>query len=174
MKINYELDEFSTSTIETITNHLRIEKIPHLIEGNQLLVDKSDEFAVDKILSEFGEVEQNQVITEDSNSAVKKPDWKVAYERDQLRRVEKVPSIPKPPKSQNVKETQQSSIFQTIGMVLGGIFGVAIVVAAFLDPTYEGRIYLFLPAIICAGVGLAIGMAVDRLVDTFRGQKKTY
>ncbi len=174
MKINYELDEFSATTIEAITNQLRTKKIPHLIEGNQLLVSKNDEIAVDKILSEFGVVEQNQLITEDSNSTIKKPDWQVAYERDQLRRVEKVPAIPKPPKPKTVRDTKESSIFQTIGMVLGGIFGVAIVVAAFLDPTYEGRIYLFLPAIICAGIGLAIGMALDRLVDIIRGHKKNY
>lgn len=170
MNINYELDEFSTTTIETITNQLRIKKIPHLIEGNQLLVSKSDEFAVDKILSEFGVVEQNQLIPEDSNSAVKKPDWQVAYERDQLRRVEKVPSIPKPSKPKTAKETEESSIFQTIGMLLGGIFGVAIVVAAFLDPSYEGRIYLFLPAIIFGVVGFFIGSAIDSAINKSKGR----
>ena len=56
------------------------------------------------------------------------------------------------------------------GALVGGGFGVAVVIAALTDPTYEGTVYIFLPAIIFALVGFWLGSGVENLIR--RGRKK--
>ena len=148
MKINYELQEFSDEACTEISRQLRTELIPHILESKSLLIDKINEGAVDEILSKIGSVHSLQ---EQQDST-----WVPA-----LTTREKVNTT-------SGRSDDEPGGIALIGALIGGGFGVLMVIAALSDPNYEGRVYLFLPAIIFAVVGFYVGSGIEKGVRQAR------
>lgn len=171
MKINYELDEFEATEIQQIESELRNSRIPFLMEGNQLLIDKSDEPAVDIIISLLGTVHSPATSPAPPSPYVDDNPMHPFY-RD-LRYVERQQSkelsaIRRSSGLTRSKITEGGISF--IGAVIGAIFGILLVVAQFQDPNYQGRVYLVLPAIIFGGIGLFVGSGIENMIRKFQGK----
>jgi hypothetical protein len=148
MKINYELEEFSDETCTEISKQLRTELIPHILEKKTLLIDKINEDAVDEILSKVGSVHSLQA----------KPD-PVRAPAFTTREIAATTS--------GRSEDEPGGI-ALAGALIGGGFGVLVVISALTDPNYEGRVYLFLPAIIFAVVGFYVSSGIEKIIRQTR------
>jgi hypothetical protein len=67
-----------------------------------------------------------------------------------------------------MKSDDEPGAIAMAGLLIGGGFGVLVVIAAFLDPTFEGRVYIFLPAIIFGVIGFAVGSGIEKVVRHVR------
>ena len=148
MKINYELEEFSDETCAEISRQLRTELIPHILENKSLLIDKTNEGVVEEILSKIGSVHS-------------------------LQEHQETTCVPELTTREIVNTTSgrpndEPGGIALVGALIGGGFGVLVVIAALSDPNYEGRVYLFLPAVIFAVVGFYIGSGIEKGVRQTR------
>jgi hypothetical protein len=174
MQINYELDELELQVRQKIESELRITKIPYLLEGDQLLINKADERAVDKIISQLGTVHNPGA------TLMSPPDF---VDNQPFYRPYRSPA-PSPQKLspiddfalRNLKQKEGSlkndngGWITTVGGLLGAAFGVLIVIAAFISPENEGRIYIFLPAIIFGALGLFLGSGIESVIRKLSGK----
>lgn len=71
MRINYDLSEIGAASREQIEAKLTQEKILYLLDGNRLSVDKSDEIAVDRIISASERIEEFFEATQSEARAVR-------------------------------------------------------------------------------------------------------
>lgn len=175
MNVAYELQDLSQTEVSWIIDQLLLGRIPHIVEGDTILINKSDESEADQIISQLGKFNVSDSADVLGNSHVSTPAWKKRLEHDHPELFQPAPTKLKPIRTSASRKTMKTSAFPDeggpfamVGMIIGGMFGILIVIAAFLDPTYQGRIYLFLPALIFAGVGMAIGMGIEWAIKTTR------
>jgi hypothetical protein len=161
MRVNYEVQDLSDSEIEWIIQKLNAARIPYLLEHKQILINKDDEDSVDDIVSNLGNEESTTQPTNLSFKPQKIAKWKAALERDHPEILHPYLLPSKPIKRKKTRDNEDAGVIAWAGLILGGGFGVYLVIAAMLDPTYEGRIYLFLPAFIFGGIGFGIGLAIE-------------
>lgn len=173
-RINYELDELDLPIRVQVENELRAAKIPYLLEVDQLLINKADERAVDKIISQLGTVHNPGAALRSPPDFVDNQPFYRPYR----------PPLPSPQKLspiddfalRNLKQKEGSlknengGWITSIGGLLGAAFGVLIVIAAFISPENEGRIYIFLPAIIFGALGLFLGSGIETAIRKLRGK----
>jgi hypothetical protein len=167
MRISYLLEDFDTATCDQITRQLRVRKIPYIFEKKQLLIDKSDEIEVDQIMSELGTIEESPVETIPLEN---QPNFRVqSPSRRQPPSNEHLPASPEATRPMpDSTENQPPGIITLLGGLVGGGFGVFIVIAAFLDPTFEGSISIFLPAIILGALGIMVGSFIEKTINRLR------
>ena len=159
MRISYQLEEFSEEACDQISSQLRSRQIPHLLENKLLLIDKVDESEVESVLADLGNVEEiNRVL--DSPTFVN-ADHKIPKMFESLRINQNRAQQRESPKHTEKPEDEPGTL-AILGGLAGGGLGVYIVIQAFSDPTYEGRVYLFLPAIILGSIGFYGGYAVEK------------
>ena len=161
MKITIDLDDFTHAECGLILNELRSSRIPHLLEDDEIVVDQSDEGAVNRILVKVRSTSL-QLQTEDSPAAIDPP----PENRPSIADYEKFLADMTSDSSQylasnQIKRDDEPGGIATAGLLIGGGFGIFAVVAAFSDPNFEGRVYIFLPAIIFGVAGFAIGSAIE-------------
>lgn len=148
MKINYELEDFSDETCAQISRQLRTELIPHILENKSLLIDKTNEGVVEDILSKIGSVHSLQEHQETT--------WVPELTTRQI------------VDTTSGRSNDEPGGIALVGALIGGGFGVLVVIAALSDPNYEGRVYLFLPAVIFAVVGFYVGSGIEKGVRQAR------
>ena len=142
MKINYELEGFSDETCTEISRQLRTELIPHILENKSLLIDKTNEGVVEEILSKIGSVHSLQEHQETS--------WVPELTTREI------------VNTTSGRTNDEPGGIALAGALIGGGFGVLVVIAALTDPNFEGRVYLFLPAVIFAVVGFYVGSGIEK------------
>jgi hypothetical protein len=171
MRINYELDELDLTTRQQIESQLRMARIPYLLEDDQLLIQKVDEQAVDKIISQLGTVHNHDAPSSSRASYVDNKPMLPLYRETRDNKSKQELSI-KLPKSMNKKESkaEDGGLISLVGGIIGVIFGVLLVVAQYQDPNYEGSIYIFLPAIIFGAAGLFVGSGIENLIRRIQGK----
>ncbi len=159
MRISYQLEEFSEDACDQISSQLRSRQIPHLLENKFLLIDKVDESEVESVLANLGNVEEINPVLDSPKSV--NTDHKIPKIFEGIRinqnRVHHREFPKRPEKSED-----EPGALAILGGLAGGGLGVFIVIQAFLDPTYEGRVYLFLPAIILGSIGFYGFYAVEK------------
>ncbi len=165
MRLSYDLSEFSEETCEDISRQLRGLLIPHLLNEKTLLIDNVDVAKVEELLSELGAVE-------DANKPEIAP-GPTTHPRPSIQDYERLLSehtfgTSTSPVKTSPKSDDEPGAIAMAGLLIGGGFGVLIVIAAFLDPTFEGRVYIFLPAIILGVIGFAVGSAIEKAVRQAR------
>ena len=148
MKINYELEDFSDETCAQISRQLRTDLIPHILENKSLLIDKTNEGVVEDILSKIGSVHSLQEHQETT--------WVPELTTRQI------------VDTTSGRSNDEPGGIALVGALIGGGFGVLVVIAALSDPNYEGRVYLFLPAVIFAVVGFYVGSGIEKGVRQAR------
>ena len=148
MKINYELEDFSDETCAQISRQLRTELIPHILENKSLLIDKTNEGVVEDIRSKIGSVHTLQEHQETT--------WVPELTTRQI------------VDTTSGRSNDEPGGIALVGALIGGGFGVLVVIAALSDPNYEGRVYLFLPAVIFAVIGFYVGSGVEKGVRQAR------
>lgn len=173
MKIKYFLDGLEQNTIESFVKALREAQIPFLADGREILINREDQDIFDSLLSQVLKPEK----TSPTSAAVSPQNIdQVMAETIAIREKQTQQYV-----NQIVNDIihkndaapiddEGSFAFQLLGALVGGGFGIAIVVAALNDPNYEGRIPLFLPAIIFGVVGFFIGAAIDSAIDRSKGR----
>lgn len=167
MRISYDLSEFSEEICEDISGRLRELLIPHLLNERTLLIDNVDVAKVEELLSELGAVD-DIIDSEIAPSTNTHPRPSIQdYERFLA---EHTFGTSTSPANTSPKSEDEPGTIAMAGLLIGGGFGVLIVIAAFLDPTFEGRIYIFLPAIILGVVGFYVGDVIEKAVR--RARKK--
>ena len=67
-------------------------------------------------------------------------------------------------------EKAEIEVFRTLLGIVGVGVGVVTVIAAFASPSYEGRVYFFLPAIIFGVIGMLVGTVIDKIATAIRDQ----
>ena len=165
MRVSYDLSEFSEEICQDISRKLRGLLIPHLLDERTLLIDNVDVAKVEELLGELGAVEDSNR-REIVSSPTPHPRPSIQdYERliSELSYGTSTPSVHK-----SAKSDDEPGAIATAGLLIGGGFGVLIVIAAFLDPTFEGRVYIFLPAIILGVIGFAVGSGIEKVVRQAR------
>ena len=165
MRLSYDLSEFSDEICENISSRLRDLLIPHLLNEKTLLIDNVDVAKVEELLSELGAVED----TIDPEIAP----MQITHSKPSIQDYEKLLSGLSSETSNSsgntyVKSEDEPGAIAMAGLLIGGGFGVLIVIAAFLDPTFEGRVYIFLPAIILGVIGFAVGSGIEKAVRQAR------
>ena len=169
MQINYELDAIESTVRQQIESKLRAAKIPYLLEEEQLLIHKVDERAVDEIISQLATVDNPAASPSPRSPYVDdKPVHPLYREtRESSRRTETTKPLKVMTKKGQVKNDDFGPI-SLAGAIIGAAFGVLVVVAAFLDPNFEGRVYLFLPAIIFGAIGSMLGNGIEKVIHKLR------
>ena len=165
MRLSYDLSEFPEETRAEISRQLQGLLIPHLLNEKTLLIDNVYVAKVEELLSDLGAVEDSNDF-ETTSSSMPKP-------RPSINDYEKFLSdmstgVPNSPINKIAKSDDEPGAIAMTGLLIGGGFGVLIVIAAFLDPTFEGRVYIFLPAIILGVIGFAIGSGIEKAVRQAR------
>jgi hypothetical protein len=162
MRLSYDLSEFSEEICENLSLRLRDLLIPHLLDNNSLLIDKSDESTVELILSEFGSV--------DSLQDQLNPPWNSARTTQDIidDYLEQTSSGNSPIDTTSYESGEEAGAIAMFGLLIGGGFGVLIVIGAFTDPNFEGRVYIFLPAIIFGVLGFGIGLGIEKAIKQVR------
>jgi hypothetical protein len=162
MKISYELQDFDLETCEEISKQLRAELVPHILDNKLLLIDKTNEDVVDKILSKIGSVHSLL----DHHDSTWTPPLSTQEIIDML--IEEDSSESSTSKTTSYDSNDEPGTIALVGLLIGGGFGVLIVIAAFSDPSFEGRVYIFLPAIILGLLGFAIGYGIEKVIQQVR------
>jgi hypothetical protein len=67
-------------------------------------------------------------------------------------------------------EKAEIEVFRTLLGIVGVGLGVVTVIAAFASPSFEGRVYFFLPAIIFGVIGMLVGTVIDKIATAIRDQ----
>jgi hypothetical protein len=165
MRLSYDLSEFSEEVCEDISRRLRSLLIPHLLDEKRLLIDNVDVGKVEELLSDLGAIE-------DTNGLETTPP-PMTSSRHSLNDYERLFSeysfgTSTSPVDTRPKSDDESGAIAMAGLLIGGGFGVLLVIAAFLDPTFEGRVYIFLPAIILGVIGFAVGSGIEKAVRQAR------
>jgi hypothetical protein len=168
MRLSYDLSEFSEETCEDISRQLRGLLIPHLLNEKTLLIDNVDVAKVEQLLSDLGTVEATDDLEIASPSIPSSRPSLPDYERLLS---EHTFGTSTSPVNTSPKSEDEPGAIAMAGLLIGGGFGVLIVIAAFLDPTFEGRVYIFLPAIILGVIGFAIGSGIEK---AFRQARKKW
>lgn len=159
MRLSYDLSEFSEEICEDISRQLRELLIPHLLNEKTLLIDNVDIAKVEELLSELGAVE-------DTNKPEIAPS-PTRHPRPSIQDYERLLSehtfgTSNSPVNTRPKSDDEPGAIAMAGLLIGGGFGVLLVIAAFLDPAFEGRVYIFLPAIILGVIGFAVGSGIEK------------
>lgn len=165
MRLSYDLSEFSEETCEEVSRQLRGFLIPHLLNEKNLLIDNVDVVKVEQLLSELRAVEATDDFEIASPSITSSRPSIHDYERllsEHTFGTSNSPVITSP------KSDDEPGTIAMAGLLVGGGFGVLIVIAAFLDPNFEGRVYIFLPAIILGVIGFAVGSGIEKAVRLAR------
>jgi hypothetical protein len=165
MKLSYDLSEFSDEICENISRRLGSLLIPHLLNEKTLLIDNANVDKVEELLSDLGSVEATDDLETTSPSITTSRPLLNDYER--LLSEHKFGTSTSPVNTSPKSEDEPGAIAMA-GLLIGGGFGVLIVIAAFLDPTFEGRVYIFLPAIILGVIGFAVGSGIEKAVRQAR------
>lgn len=162
MKIRYELEDFSDFVCEEIANQLRTELIPHIFEKKSLVIDEINEDFVEVILSKIGTVDSLQ---DQQNSP-----WAPAKTTQEIinEYLEQTSLSTSTVNNMSYTPDDEPGTIASIGLFIGGGFGVLLVIGAFLDPTFEGRVYIFLPAIILGVLGFGIGYGIEKAIKQVR------
>lgn len=206
MRIVYELNEFSDSACENISQRLLTHLIPHILGNKFLLIDNSDEDAVKHIVSQLisGEtpdepltvaphVGPRPTVVADahwweynvSRIAIQQGGSHVPFQQtasqiatDQGAWWQQTPSrqqsasqiaIRGAASRRQIDSAQdEPGAIATAGGVIGGGLGVLTVIAAFLEPTDQGRIHIFLIPIIFSVVGFMVGSGIEKVIRKAR------
>jgi hypothetical protein len=54
------------------------------------------------------------------------------------------------------------------GMFIGGGFGVLLVIGAFIDPTFEGRVYIIGTPLWLGVLGFMAGLGIEKVIRRVR------
>jgi hypothetical protein len=165
MRLSYDLSEFSEEVCEDISRRLRSLLIPHLLDEKRLLIDNVDVDTVEALLSDLGAIEDTSSLESTTPSMTSSRPSIGDYER--LLSEYSFGTSTSPVNTRPRSDDESGAIAMT-GLLIGGGFGVLIVIAAFLDPTFEGRVYIFLPAIILGVIGFAVGSGIEKAVRQAR------
>ena len=176
MRINYELDELDKSVRSQIELELRRARIPYLLEEDQLLVHKMDERAVDEIISQLGTVHNPgaspaQAVQRRDNSAIvsgkpiPRPSQEFKPPTSASNTIKEV-EIPNLRPTNGSRNNNEGAVALT-GGAIGVVLGLLLVIAQFQDPNQDGRVYLFLPAIILGGIGFFWDLHSNRQFERF-------
>jgi hypothetical protein len=159
MQITYNIDSLTTEQRSVLMQVLNGRRIPHILEGSQLLIDDFHESSVDEILELYGLV---QLAQPSQSTDAKASNPSIAdYENFIAQMNRSQVSATQTSSRSTPKNNDDPGGIALAGLLIGGGFGVLVVIAAFSDPNYEGRVYLFLPAIIFGVIGFAIGSAIE-------------
>ena len=162
MRISYDMSEFSEEICESLSFRLRDLLIPHLLNNKSLLIDKSDEGAVELILTEIGSVDSLQDRLD--------PPWVPTRTTQEILDdyIKQTSSSDSTVNTTSYEADEEAGAIAMFGLLIGGGFGVLIVISAFSDPTFEGRVYIFLPAIILGVLGFGIGYGIEKAIRQVR------
>ena len=70
-------------------------------------------------------------------------------------------------------EKEEIAVFKILFGIVGVGLGVFAVIAAFMSPSFEGRVYFFLPAIILGAIGVGVGTIIDKIATAIRDQLRS-
>ena len=70
-------------------------------------------------------------------------------------------------------ENDEITVFRVLLGIGGFGLGVFAVIAALTSPSFEGRIHIFLPAIIFAVIGVVAGTIIDKVATAIRDQMRS-
>lgn len=165
MRLSYDLSEFSDETCEDISRQLRNLLIPHLLDVKTLVIDNAHVDKFEELLADLGDIEN-------IDSPEKGPP-SMSSSRPSLHYYERLLSelsfgASTSPVNTTPKSDDESGAIAMAGLPIGGGLGVLLVIAAFLDPTFEGRVYIFLPAFILGIIGFAVGSGIENVVRQAR------
>ena len=73
-----------------------------------------------------------------------------------------------PPTTKPTLSEEDGGTIAMAGMFIGGGFGVLLVIGAFIDPTFEGRVYIFGTPVILGLLGHWAGFGIEKVIRLVR------